>query len=455
MVRNNLPTAGPHLDANHCRMNNHSFRFLVRPAWALAVTATLGVSLAACGSNGRATDATRADAGTPTTSVTSPTPTTATGGPAGTTPGSAPDSPASAAYPSAITNAVVDNPAFTPLERDITQRITEAQLPGASLLVLQDGKLVEQDAFGSYDLTTTVPIASASKWFSGATIMTLVDDGLLDLDATVRTYLPDTKGPSGNITVRQLMAFTSGLEYDERIPCMDDMAKTLAECNAEILALPLIGKPGTGYRYTSTHLHVAAGLAEAVTHQTWEEIFQERIAQPLGMTSTSFVSGVRPVTAADGHPNPAGSAWSTLGDYGRFLEMLVHDGVAPDGARILSSAAIAEMATDQTVGTEFISAAPDRKANDIPYGIGHWLDVVDADGKAIVESSPGKFGFRPWIDHENNIAGVYLIVDKDDEHVADSPDNTGGPADVQTSGNFVLVGTAKALGGKMPTEAKR
>lgn len=363
------------------------------------------------------------------------------------------------AYPSAITDQVVANPAFDGLGRDITRRVTAAGLPGASLLVLHDGELVEQEAFGSYDLSTTVPIASASKWFAGVTIMSLVDDGLIDLDAPIRTYLPEADGPSGEITMRQLMAFTSGLEYDERIPCFQDKTMTLAQCNSIILDLPLLGKPGTGYRYTGTHLHVAAGVAEAVTGQTWEQIFQERVAQPLGMTRTTYVNALRAATpgiAPDGHPSPAGGAVSTLGDYGRFLEMLVHDGVAPDGTRILSSEAVAEMSEVQTGGSRFVSAAANRKKDKTPYGLAHWLDEVDADGNALLESSPGAFGFRPWIDSVNHIAGVYLIVDMSDEHVADSPDNVAGQkTDVQTSGEFVVTGTAKALGVTSPEGVKR
>jgi len=356
-----------------------------------------------------------------------------------------------AAYPTAIVDEEVANPAFEPLMRDIARRVEAAGLPGASLLVLQDGELVQQEAVGAYSLTNVVPIASASKWLAGATIMSLVDDGLIDLDEPIGTYLPEVDGPQAAITMRQLVAFTSGVEYDERIPCYSDLSMTLAECNEVILDLPLLGRPGTGYRYTGTHLHVAAGVVEAVTGQPWEEVFQERIGEPLGMHDTTFIPEQRASTASDAHPQPAGSAASTLGDYGRFLEMLVHDGVAPDGTRLLSSEAVAEMSVDQTGDARFVSAAAHRKAAETPYGVAHWLDYVDDEGRALVESSPGAFGFRPWIDHVNDIAGVYLIVDRDDTHVEDSPFQAPGTAaDVQTSGEFVLVGTAEALGGQVP-----
>jgi CubicO group peptidase (beta-lactamase class C family) len=413
-------------------------------AIAVGVTALLAGCAAAATSTGSG------PATVPATATTAPGTSPATSpGTTSVTPTSA-AAPTAGAYPSAITATPVVNPAFAPLGRDVQRRVSQAGLPGASLLVLHDGKLVEQEAWGSYDLSTKVPIASASKWFSGVVIMSLVDEGKIDLDAPISTYLPEATGPSGRITMRQLVSFTSGLEYDEKIPCYNDPSITLAACNSQILSLPLLGAPGTGYRYTGTHLHVAAGVAQAVTGQEWEDLFQARVAGPLGMTSTTFVSPLRAAASPDGHPLPAGSGISTLGDYGRFLEMLVHDGVAPDGTRILSSEAVAEMSVDQTGDAKFMSAASYRKADETPYGVAHWLDASTPDGTILLESSPGKFGFRPWIDHVNGVAGVYLVVDQDDSHVADSPDRAPGAADVQTSGEFVITGTAEAVGGRSP-----
>lgn len=424
-----------------------SSRALRRTVAVLSTVAAVAL-VAACGTDG-SSDPVADPAPTSTPTVESPDTSPAPADDAAEGDGAG-DADADAAYPSAIVDEVVDDPRFDELEATMVGRATRAGLPGTSLLVLEDGELVEQEAWGTYTLDTVVPIASASKWLTGATIMALVDDGVLDLDAPISTYLPDVTGRPGTITTRQLLAFTSGVEFDERIACYQDLAMTLAECNAEILAMPLLGEPGTGYRYTGTHLHVAAGVAEAITGQPFEALFQERIAGPLAMADTTFTSPLRQATAADGHPHPAGSAFSSLGDYGRFLEMLVHDGVAPDGTRILSSEAVAEMSTVQTWDARFVSAARYRKVSETPYGLGHWIDVADPEGHALVESSPGAFGFRPWIDHVNGIAGVHLIVDRSDERVEDSPFAAGPAADVQTSGAYVLEGAAEALGGELP-----
>ena len=146
-------------------------------------------------------------------------------------------------------------------------------------------------------------------------------------------------------------------------------------------------------------------------------------------------------------------AISTLGDYGRFLEMIAHDGVAPSGARILSSEAIAEMQRNQTADARFASGSVFRMRLKSPYGLGEWIDWTDADGNSLVLSSDGKFGFRPWIDHANDLFGVYLIFDQGQGYSEGDPDASADDADkVHTSGLWVLTDTAAALGGSLPEE---
>jgi len=121
----------------------------------------------------------------------------------------------------------------------------------------------------------------------------------------------------------------------------------------------------------------------------------------------------------------------------------VHDGVGPDGTRIISQEAIAEMGTNQIADADYLSASANRKQAKTPYGLAHWLDVTDDGGHAVVESSPGAFGFRPWIDHKNQIAGVHLVVDTKSESDTGEGDASGG---------FVIEKSAEALGGTHPSQ---
>lgn len=357
-------------------------------------------------------------------------------------------------YTSAISDEVVDNPAFDDLELDITNRIRTVGLPGASLLVVQHGELVEQEAWLDYTVDTAVPIASASKWLTAAMIMTLVDEGVLDLDAPLATYAPEARGQVGTITTRQLLSFTSGLTADERVPCAEDSATTLQECARQFVARGVVHPPGDSFRYGAQHMQVAGAVAEIVTGQSFVDLVEERITGPLDMTATGFFQvGSRTGNEGVDHPSPAATGYSTLGDYGRFLEMIVHDGVAPDGTRILSSEAIVEMQRNQIEGAKYETASAFRVAAEAPYGLGEWLDWTDERGDALVLSSDGAFGFRPWVDKVNDLFGVYLVFDQGSGYVEGDPN---APADdagkVHTSGLWVFSDTAEALGGSLPEE---
>jgi CubicO group peptidase (beta-lactamase class C family) len=406
-----------------------------------ALLVATALVVAACGS-GDETDSAGDDGDNPSSTTTAPSSTT--------TGDDAPDG----GYASAISDELVDNPDFDEIEAQVVGRLEEAGLPGAGLLVVHEGELVEHEAWLDYDLDVVVPIASGSKWLTAATIMTLVDEGLIDLDAPISTYVPELEARDpGAITMRHLLSFTSGLAADVHAPCVESGDGTLQECARQIVGLGPVHPPGEAFRYGSQHMHVAAAIAEVVTGTPYADLFQERIAEPLGMTSTRFHQIGQPAVQEVTHPLPAGGASSSMADYGRFLEMLVHDGVAPDGTQVLSAESVTEMQTDQIADARYATASEFRIATKGPYALGNWIDWTDETGAATVWSSDGKFGFRPWIDATNDLFGVYLIDDRGSGYVEGDPD---APADdagkVHTSGLFIFEWTAEAVGGSLPRE---
>lgn len=356
------------------------------------------------------------------------------------------------AYQSAIGNEVVDNSDFDAFEKQITGLIEKAGLPGASLLVVQHGELIEQEAWMDYTLDTVVRIASGSKWLTAATIMTLVDEGLIELDAPIATYLPDAANTTvGEITMRQLLSFTSGLVDDDGVPCTTDPAVTLVDCARQLAAIRLVHPPGEVFRYGGQHLYVAAAVAEVVTGVPYADLFRQRIGEPLGMDSTYFLQVGGDSYTDVTNTAPAGGAVSSLGDYGRFLEMIVHGGVTPDGTRLLEAATIAEMQTNQISDARYGTAAPFRIADESPYGLGEWLDWTYPDGSAMVLSSDGAFGFRPWIDKQNDLFGVYLVRDDGSAAVDGNPTpDADDEQQVYVSGNWIFELVAEAVGGPLP-----
>src|SRR4051794_18970510 len=106
--------------------------------------------------------------------------------------------------------AVAASP-FAPADAAFRTRIREDGLPGGVLLVARGGDVVHRFAVGDTNARTVMPIASASKWLTSATLMTLVDEGKLSLDDPVQQYLPAFDGGKSAITVRELLSHTTGL----------------------------------------------------------------------------------------------------------------------------------------------------------------------------------------------------------------------------------------------------
>ena len=155
-------------------------------------------------------------------------------------------------------------------------------------------------------------------------------------------------------------------------------------------------------------MQVAGRMAELATGKDFETIFQENIAMPLEMKNTHFV----PVDDSGGHsPMLGGGAKSTLHDYAHFLEMISHDGIYK-GKPILSAASVAEMQSDQirdakVANHEYVERVRAEKHNGI-YGLGEWREELDANGKAVLISSPSWAGAYPWIDKSTNTYGFFL-----------------------------------------------
>lgn len=293
---------------------------------------------------------------------------------------------------------------FASVDRSIEERITRDQLDGAALLVARDGTEIRNRGYGDYDQNTVVPIASASKWLTAATLMTLVDEGRVSLDDPVSNFLPQFAGVSGSATVRQLLSHTSGMAQAD---CIWVQTSTLAECVDRIARTRPTTSPGTIFAYGNTSYSVAGRIIEVVTGESFEQAFEQRIARPLGMDSTRFDGSAGRRT---GNPVPAASASSSLQDYGRFMAMIAADGVI-DGRRVLSSESVREMERDQVGPLTNSDDAAVRTTGIATYGLGVWRDVTTTSDAGVISSGNGAFGFYPWIDRARNAYGVLLVYD--------------------------------------------
>ena len=228
--------------------------------------------------------------------------------------------------------AVSPAPAPTSIDNFLAETLDATGLPGVSVVVTRDDRVVHATGAGhdsaGRPVTADTPmrVASVSKSFTAAAVMTLVEDGRLGLDDPVR--LPNVPG---GVTVRQLLNQTSGLA-DPSVNIGElESARTLAEYVDLFKATPE-ARPGTQWSYSNANYDLAARLVEVVSGEPFDEYVREAVFEPLGMRD-STVGGA----AADGYNslfgvwfsrpelgggpavNGSGAVVTTAADMGRWL----------------------------------------------------------------------------------------------------------------------------------------
>jgi len=287
---------------------------------------------------------------------------------------------------------------LAPAATMMKQVVDELQLDGAGMYLAKDGITLCESYFGDYNENTVVPLISAAKWISAATILRLVDEGLLSLDDPVSKHLDYFEGVTGTITIRQLLSHTSGLPSYH--PCMFQAEILLDQCVRAIAQSQLASTPGTKFAYAGAPFSVAGRVAEVVVGEDklWGDLFFEYFVDPMDMIRTYYGHTRNPMLSE-------GYVVSSLQDYGRFLQMILDGGIY-NGKQILSETMLEEMFADQTANAE-IAFTP--RGGDTSYGLGIWRDRVDDDGKLITASSPGGAGYTPWINFERNVVGIFMV----------------------------------------------
>jgi len=261
---------------------------------------------------------------------------------------------------------------FAALETRWQSAIEELNVPGMSVAVVYQDKVIYAKGFGQRRLEPGLPftpdsacyIASSTKPFTAFGIMTLVDQGKVDLDAPVKKYLPRFGLPKQDLaetlTVRDLLCHRYGI--DNQIVTMAE-AYT-GEWTDDYFFEEVARSSGiTGsWAYTNLHFTIAGRIIEAVTGKPWQEYLREAIFQPLGMTHTtaraselyayedvayghSFRDGrwvEAPMRKQDNTMHAAGGIGGSARDLAQWLRLQMSDGTV-DGKRLISPTSLAEM----------------------------------------------------------------------------------------------------------------
>jgi D-alanyl-D-alanine-carboxypeptidase/D-alanyl-D-alanine-endopeptidase len=266
----------------------------------------------------------------------------------------------------------------------------------------RNGVKVFERMYGTFSADQRVAIASASKLVSGVVIFSLIDKNYLSLDSTTGTILGWT-GPQAAITLRQLLSFTSGLPPSHACTAISNI--TLADCVDLIAQETLIATPGTRFDYGSTHLHVAARMAEVQTNLPWNTIFANELRTPLGLSA--LVQYYTSPRAGLGTTNPliAGGMRASMNEYARILQF-VYDKGRWQGSQLIGETVFNAQAVEPYPNV-VIGNSPAPPGWNVRYGLAAWLECTTPATGCTSISSPGAFGFMPWIDRT---AGYYAIL---------------------------------------------
>jgi D-alanyl-D-alanine-carboxypeptidase/D-alanyl-D-alanine-endopeptidase len=292
--------------------------------------------------------------------------------------------------------------AFAPVDQAARAAYEAERIPMGVAVYDRSGTKLFERMYGDFSADRRVALASASKLVSGVTLFRLIDAGYLSLDSTTGQLL-GWQGEKGTITLRHLLSFTSGLNPEHL--CTYQPEITLAACVDAISQEDLLASPGTRFDYGSTHLHVAALMAEVATGRPWHDIFHQQIRVPLGLPA-EFAYYSRPRQADDtqpGNPLLAGGMRASMNEYERVLHFVFDKG-SWQGAQLLSPT-IFDVQTVAPYPQATIGSTPGF-AN-ARYGLTAWLECSTPETGCATISSPGAFGFTPWIDRAT---GYYAII---------------------------------------------
>ncbi len=252
------------------------------------------------------------------------------------------------------------------------QAMKSTGVPGVSVGVLHKGE-TQTGGFGATNADHPLPvtddtlhqIGSITKTFTGTLAMRLVEDGKLDLDATVQTYLPEFKvadeQASAQATVRHLMTHTGGWVGD----LFDDTGSggdALPKYVAKMAELEQLAPIGTVWSYNNAGFAVLGRIVEVVTEKRYVDVLREILLEPLGLEATHFDpdqvitrrfavghrvtpagAEVIPSWTLPGYVHPMGGIICSVKDILRYARFHLGDGTTEDGERLLTQESLSQM----------------------------------------------------------------------------------------------------------------
>ncbi|HET9262086.1 MAG TPA: serine hydrolase domain-containing protein [Vicinamibacterales bacterium] len=286
-----------------------------------------------------------------------------------------------------------------PTDDFITAQMRSQNIPGLSLAIVKDRKIVKMQGYGLADVKGKVPatpetvydIASIGKPLVATGIMLLVEDGLLSIDDAITKHLDGLPRAWSGITIRHLLTHTSGVVRDS--PGYDQYRdRDDSEVIRTAYSLPLRFAPGEKWEYSNAGYSPLAMIMTKVARRPWTEYLADKIFRPAGMISTYPLNTTVPLPKrARGYADndtplkeanqrralvPAGGFLSTVVDLAKWDAWL-------DDATFLRDTTRRQMWTSVTL----------NNGTTHPYGLGWELDGPVL-GRRVVRHGGSVIGFR-------------------------------------------------------------
>jgi CubicO group peptidase (beta-lactamase class C family) len=345
--------------------------------------------------------------------------------------------------------ATLSTAAHLELDNLLEQAVARRDLPLVVAVVANRNAVIYRGAVGATP-ASIFRLASLTKPVTSVAVMMLRERGLLDLDDPLEQYLPEyagrkviaavnaaegtytTRAAARPITLRHLLTHTAGFGYD----FSNETVWTLCRDGTHLPHnLPLLFDPGSRWAY-SCATAILADVITQITGEPFYHFFDTQILQPLGMAETSYFldaaglarllplhfraqrDWVKDPNTRPHEPYVAGDGGllGTMGDYIRFLQMLLNEGQLGE-TRLLSAQSVREMTSNQigalTVETQ--QNPMSRAARPFPFGgnkdtfgLGFQLKAEDEANMRPAGSYSwgGVFNTHFWNDPHNGLAAL-------------------------------------------------
>ncbi len=307
------------------------------------------------------------------------------------------------------------NAAIEQLESAVRYEVEQKALPAFSIALVDQDRVVWSSGFGFQDTQKKVPataetiyrVGSVSKLFTDIAVLQLVEEGKLDLDTPVQSYLPNFRpiNPYETaVTLRQLMSHRSGLVRESPVGnYFDPNEPTLSATVESLNKTSLVYEPETRIKYSNAAIAVVGAILERQLGESHPDRVRRSILAPLSMSQSSFVvtPAMEPKLATgwmrtyDSRrfeaptfllgTGPAGNLYASVDDLSKFLSCLFNKGRTDEGA-ILRPETLQRMTT------------PVTDSDGKPLGFGLGFHIQELDGYQKIGHGGAVYGFSTQLE---------------------------------------------------------